>query len=498
MEKIPHLSISFFTIKYNALKAKVNLFNRVLVKPGVTCLFLFLTFSSYANSKPKNKIIIYPAPSGETLDQHYKVSVEGRNVAVYTAKIAALNNSDKQVDTAAFAYFDMQGKAMVSVSVADNITSVKILPAATGIAAVIHGNTVSFSVSSPKNLTIEINGEWLRSLHIFVNPIEINAPKANDPNVIYFGPGIHVISHLEVNDNKTIYVAGGAIVRAVIDSDEKYNINKKDKSHGYSPSIALLGRNITIRGRGIIDASVCPLHTRNLLFVHGKKINVEGIILRDASTWTVPIQKSDSVIIDNIKVFGFRDNSDGIDICNSQNVTVKNCFIRTWDDLVVVKAFKGQGDSKHIFVTKCVLWNELAHALSIGAELRDNVDDVAFTDCDVIHDTGREWSFRIYQCDAGYVSNVRFENLRVEEAHKFISLWIGKAVWSVDKEYGHIENVVFKNITAFGKPLTVELVGIDAQHGIKDITFQNILMNGNPLTQDEIKKTPFISNLIVK
>jgi polygalacturonase len=470
---------------------------------------LFCSICTSANIK--NKVVVYPAPAGETLNQNYTVAVDGKNVPVYNAKIAAndkpdqfkgisdIKNSHKYFDVAAFAYFDLQGTAMVTVTVPNEVTSVKILPTAAGITATIHGHSVSFPVSSPKNLTIEINGEWVRSLHLFVNPLETNVPKATDPNVIYFGPGIHTLSHLEVGDNKTIYVAGGAIVRAVIDSNEKYTVNKGDGQRNYPASIILHGRNITIRGRGIIDASACPTHARNLLFIRASKnVNVEGIILRDASTWTVPIRQCDSVTVDNIKLLGYRANSDGIDICNSRYVTVKNCFIRTMDDLIVIKADKGQGDSKHILATKCVLWNQLAHALSIGAELRDNVDDVTFSDCDVIHDKGREWTMRIYQCDAGLVSNVRFEDIRVEEAHRFISLWIGKAVWSRDTEYGHIQGVSFKNITATGSPLTVDLVGIDAGHAVKDVTFQHIIMNGQPLTKAQVKANDFVSGVVVE
>jgi hypothetical protein len=104
---------------------------------------------------------------------------------------------------------------------------------------------------------------------------------------------------------------------------------------------------------------------------------------------------------------------------------------------------------------------------------------------------------RIYQCDAGFVSNVRFENIRVEEAHKFISLWIGKAIWSRDKEYGHIQGVSFKNISVTGTPLTVDLVGIDADHAIKDVSFKNIIMNGQPLTWDKIKTNAFASNIVL-
>ncbi|MDB5110780.1 MAG: hypothetical protein JWR67_1894, partial [Mucilaginibacter sp.] len=434
--------------------------------------------------KAKSKIVVYPAPTGEELNQGYKVSVAEKNVQVYNTKIAAsdkayrfkgiadIRHSDEYFEVAAFAYFDMQGSATVTVTVPQAITTVKILPTSAHIKATIQGHSVSFPVSSPNNLTIEINGEWVRSLHLFINPIETNKPDPKDPNVIFFGPGIHEITHLDVGDNKTVYIAGGAVVRAVIGADEKYTVNKSDSVRNYSPSVYLHGHHITICGRGILDASACPTHARNLIMAHGVTgLKLEGIILRDASTWNVPIRQCDSVLVDNIKILGYRANTDGIDICNSRNVIVQNCFLRTMDDLIVIKADKGQGDAQHILAKHCVLWNQLAHALSIGAELRDNVSDVTFTDCDIIHDKGREWSLRIYQCDAGLVNHVRFENIRIEEAQRFISLWIGKAVWSRDKDYGHIQDVTFKNITANGNPLTVDLVGIDDQHTVKEVSF---------------------------
>ena len=71
-----------------------------------------------------------------------------------------------------------------------------------------------------------------------------------------------------------------------------------------------------------------------------------------------------------------------------------------------------------------MLWNQVAHALSVGAELREDVDDVLFTDCDVIHDQGREWSLRLFHCDAAQITNIRFEDIRIEEAKKCISVWI--------------------------------------------------------------------------
>lgn len=105
----------------------------------------------------------------------------------------------------------------------------------------------------------------------------------------------------------------------------------------YSPTMVLRGDNITLRGRGIIDGSFSTTHARNLVQVEGTNIKLEGVILRDSSTWTIPIRRSQKVTVENVKLIGYRANSDGIDICNSQDVTVKNCFIRTLDDLVVLR-----------------------------------------------------------------------------------------------------------------------------------------------------------------
>jgi polygalacturonase len=456
----------------------------------------------------KPKIVIYPAPAGEKLSDAYKVSVSGQAVPVYIAKVAAedkirrskatddTRHSADYFDTAAFAYFDMQGKVKVTVSIPGDVTSAKILPASAAISAVIDQHTVSFTISKPQNLTIEINGQYVQSLHVFANPLQSNIPKANDPNVIFFGPGIHQVSHLVVGDNKTVYIAGGAIVQAVIAPGEPYTIDTKDSLKNYgSPTFDLKGKNITFKGRGIIDASACPTHARNLLLLHGKNIKLEGLILRDASTWTIPVRQCDSVLIDNVKLLGYRANSDGIDICNSHNVTVQNCFIRTSDDLIVVKADKGQGDVKNITAKHCVLWNQIAHALSIGAELREPVSDVLFTDCDIIHDTGREWALRVYQCDAALISHINFDNIRIEDGHRCISLWIGKAVWSRDADYGHITDVSFKNIKATGSPLSIELVGIDNQHMVQNVSLNNVLFNGKHITMADVKTNSFVKDI---
>jgi hypothetical protein len=453
---------------------------------------------------------VYPAPPGEELSKAFEVQVEGKPIPVYIAKVApieperrwkAMDDKAHSADyfaQAAFAYFDMQGAVTVTVTCPEMVQSVKVLPSALKLVPAIQGKSLRFTLSEPKPVTIEVNGNWVESLHLFANPPEVAAPKLGDPNVLFFSPGIHEVTHLVVTNNQTVYVAGGAIVRGVIGPEEHFQISSYSGLRTYSPSFVLRGTNITVRGRGIIDGSHCPTHARNLMLVQGKDITLEGVVLRDSSTWTVPIRQSERVTVKNLKLLGCRANSDGIDICNSRDVTVEDCFIRTLDDLIVIKTDQRQGETRHIVARDCVLWNEVAHALSIGAELRENVDDVLFSNCDVIHDKGREWTLRVYHCDSARISNVRFENLRIEESPRLISLWINKASWTRDNERGHIDMVQFKNIRAVANPVRVELQGFDETHAVENVLFENVVVNGKPLSMSDVKTNTFVKGVVYR
>jgi polygalacturonase len=379
----------------------------------------------------------------------------------------------------------MEGTVHVRVHCAEAVKSARLLPSSRGLTPVITSNEVSFTLTIPELLTLEINGDWVHSLHLFANPFETNVITGEAPDVIYFGPGIHEIDQLKVPSGKTVYLADGAIVRS-------------KPASKYGSAISLFGDNITLRGRGIVDGSLCPIHTYHLLSIRGTNIVVEGIILRDSSTWNVPMRQSENVKISNLKILGHRANSDGIDICNSRNVEVAGCFLRTLDDLVVVKTDSHQGPAENITVEKCVLWNEVAHALSLGAELREPVDNVIFRDCDVIHDKGREWTLRVFHCDAAFISNVIFENIRIEETKNFMSLWIGKYVWTRDAERGHIRNVLFKDIQAAGEKPRIQFQGFDAQHQVENVQLEDVTINGQPIGPADIQQNDFVQNVTVK
>jgi len=440
----------------------------------------------------------WPMPDGEAASSDFTVEADSVPVFVCLTHVAPADaqlrwkamddiaHSGDYYALASFASFDLSGQVKtVRITYREDVKQAKILPTSYGIIPVIEGRNITFPLDHPANLTIECNGDTTSSLHLFANPPETNIPGASDTNTIYFAPGIHEVTNtIKVASGQTLYLAGGCVLRG---------------TGRNGPVIEISGSHVALRGRGIIDGSACPIHTRNLLYIHGDYVTVEGVILRDSSSWNVPIRQSHRVTLNNVKVFGCRANSDGFDICNSTDVTVDGCFLRTLDDLIVVKSDRGQGPVHHVVAKNCVLWNQVAHALSVGAELRENVDDVLFINCDVIHDTGREWTLRIYHCDSATISNVRFENIRVEESRKLISLWINKAIWSRDTGRGRIRDVTFLNIQAVTtQPPRIELAGFDAEHGIDNVLFDQVTINGHPVALSGISTNNFVQHVTVR
>ncbi|MFY0686458.1 MAG: hypothetical protein JXQ90_04785 [Cyclobacteriaceae bacterium] len=478
---------------------------------------------SFLLSSCNETVRVYDAPEGIELSDAFEVEVQGLKVPVYNFKIAArepiprLNHSRKEFGLASFASFDMKEKIEVIVRYSDEVTSVKVLPTSYGIVPVIDGKDIFIPIDKPANLTVEVNGDWYESLHIFANPFEENIPDSDDPNVIYFGPGVHNVNSVSVGDNTTVYVAGGAYLKAGSSVDEE-EVELRGRKRN-PPTFFLEGNNITIRGRGIIDQSAIPRSKRRYTIFAQKsnQVKIEGVIIRDPSHWTIPLQASDNIHVDNIKILGWRGNSDGVDISNSRDVLVENCFMRTLDDAVVIKSFDGRGEVKNIHTLKCVVWNELAHALSIGAEIREDVTNVLFEDCDVIHDVGRETALRVYHCDDAMIRDVTFLNIRVEEARRLISCWIGKTRWTESEERGNVRNVIFKDIIATSAPIdttltgfqdgsdwkpyiirdhaSMLLTGFDETHTIEGVSFENVLLDGKPVVAEQVKLNEFVKDV---
>ncbi|HUU22278.1 MAG TPA: glycosyl hydrolase family 28 protein, partial [Phycisphaerae bacterium] len=414
----------------------------------------------------------------------YTVSVNGKGVDVY---IAPVYTPDYKVrpfgGPYSFAYFDVDGPVTVTVTTAKPLEKVRILPDSRGIKPKVKGDTLTFDLPGPGQVSVEPdakNGPLL----LFANPLETARPDPAARGVKYFGPGVHKAGRIKLGDGETLYVAGGAIVKGGVLAE---------------------GNDITITGRGIIDGlqyarnegpTPQPIHIRR-----SRNVRVDGIIVKDAWTWSFVIAGSRDVRVDNVKVIAARGpNNDGIGTLNSRDVTITNCFIRTDDDCITAKGDGWPGRDKALdgwpvdglTVTGCVLWTDRAQIWRLGCESwAAGMRNMTFTDIDVLHRDG-PWLLTVQPAEEMRMENVRFENIRVngEGQDKLIEVFPAPTKWTRRRHTpGNVRNVLFKDILVTGpRPEggqgLIKVHGLDAQHTVEGVTFQNVIRHGRRLTQD--------------
>jgi hypothetical protein len=450
--------------------------------------------ASLAAVKPASPaVVVPPAPAQEPLSEDFDLTVESQKSPVYRCRVSAMPFNQvwpgyqrpmDQTEIASFASWDMAGPVNVEVVSHRPIKSVAIHPMARGIQAKVDGNRIAFRLTSPQQITVEVNGSH-NALHIFANGLESAAPTAAVPGVRYFGPGVHRPGKIKVGSNETIYLAGGAVVYGAIEA--------RDVS------------NIRILGRGILDTSVFERHQAGgcIRLANCKNVTIDGVILRDPNAWCLSAFGCSHVSISNVKLIGlWRYNADGIDICNSQDVAIRGCFVRSFDDSIVVKGLgKSNAPVRKILAEDCVVWNDWGKAFEIGAETAaPEMTDIVFRNCDIIRTTFA--AMDIQHGDRAAIKDVLFENIRLEiddvnwacqlqksRDDKFavntqfcpqlLAIDIGKTPYSHDVERGTIERVTVRNCSVTGKHFPASrLQGLDAQHGIQGVVIANLRVNG--------------------
>ncbi|MBI2023152.1 hypothetical protein HYT01_01130, partial [Candidatus Giovannonibacteria bacterium] len=427
-----------------------------LLIAGVLVLAASAFFAAHANAS----VVTYPMPSGGIpRSNDFSVSVDGNNVDVYSVGVSpnAFPACTGSEDHASMAYFDFSGSVNVQITSSVAISSAVVRPLRLGINPSISGNTVSFPLSQPANLSVEINGDEIHNLNLFANPIESGSTNAT----YYFGPGVHGDgSRIYLNPGESVYIAGGAVVYGVI------------RSSGVG--------NYSVRGRGILSGEknlnlICgygdPATTSFVDLQGGGAINLEGIIGLDPSSWAY-IVAGDSINVDNIKLIGFRHNSDAIDIIHTNSATIKNVFLRTQDDHIAIKNdpyFMDQTGkpTQNVWVEDSVLW-PASHAISF-MEQSGSINNINFKNIDIIH------SYRgdIIWAEGGTnIDGVTMDDIRIEN--------VGPNVSNIFALNSGFNNAYINNVQVLGgssAPSTINTVY--PNYYSANITFNNLNYFGN-------------------
>lgn len=461
------------------------------MKQLLIILSLFISLALQAQ-----QLVTYPAPQAVIYSMHnddYTVRVrkpggEWQDLYEYNVKV----DMDKPQD-ASMVYFDFSGKVEVCVRKNNgNRNGVRIRPASASVSPIVKDNLIYFTLTRPCKLSVEFDNDKLHNLHVFASSIETYKPDVNDSNVIYFGPGLHEIkekpgSELIIPSGKTVYIAGGAVVRRKLVCDSVSNVR--------------------ILGRGILDKP-----QEGIAINHSSNIEIDGITVLNPRHYTVAGGASNHITIRNLKSFSYQGWSDGLDFMSCSDVTINDVFMRNSDDCIAIYAHRWgfYGNVRNYTVTNSTLWADIAHPINIGTHgntehAGDTIESIIFKNIDILEqdedDPDYEGCMALSVGDFNLVRNIRFEDIRVDdfEEGKLFSLRV-----FYNKKYNTgpgrlIEGIYFKNISYNGNNLSPSVIsGYDTAHGIRDITFENLVINGKLILDAKagnIHVGPFAENI---
>lgn len=425
-------------------------------------------------------VVTYPAPPEEQLSADYEVWADGRRVDVYTARVLDAPFAGKEWDYGgnySFANFDTSGRVKVRISSSKrSLRNTIIRPGSAGVRLeIVDDHTLVLTLDQPRKLSLEPDGKR-GPLLLFANPLERTPPNPAAPDTIYFGRGVHHVGRLDVTNGQTLYLAGGAVVKG---------------------AVVVRGNDVRILGRGILDGSDYewlkgPYHV--MLGIEATNVLVEGITLRGSAHWTIVPRHSRSVTIRNVKICNSRvQNDDGINPCNSQDVLITDCFIRSDDDCVALKGLefgRVNDNVESITVENSILWCDRARIFLLGHESRAPfMRNVTLRNLDIIHFTMTP--FLLEPGEDMRLENITIENVRIhgEGQSELIQLKPVINQYMRNKVPGFIRNVKFKNVEVSGQAgeYLVRLEGADAEHNVQGVAFENVTILGEKLLPDSTR-----------
>ena len=86
-----------------------------------------------------------------------------------------------------------------------------VRPLSKQVRPVCEGRAIGLTLPGPGAYTVELDG-FHHALHIFCCPVRDFGVDKTAAQVLYFGPGVHRIGHLEVGSGQTVFLDAGAVV----------------------------------------------------------------------------------------------------------------------------------------------------------------------------------------------------------------------------------------------------------------------------------------------
>lgn len=481
-------------------------------------------------------VTTYPDPPNAVTSPVFSLTVDGTPVTVM-----------KYMDYH-YAHFAFDGTIGLTVGASQTITSYRISPLSLDIQGQNAGTNLTFSMdqvqgtdSTPRYLVVQINA--LEKLVILGDPSETNVPAPTGPGIfnvvtgyaadatgatytqpaiqnavnaassygtpghpgiVYVPPGLYKVrADLLLKNNVDFYLAPGSVLKA------DANIANYTVFGGTIGPVLTVNnaQNVTIRGRGEVDASGIALmdllsqtppvflsqstaHPRRRIIRtnnNGTSSNVKinGVLCKDASGWSLELKRTLGVQAQNVKVLNHKNinwkiENDGIDVCSSSDALVNQCFVMTIDDAVCAKATDAvMGSMDNVLFSNNVFWNWSA-GVKAGMQNDHPMNGVVFRNIDIVHCRRAVAVDTKTSQDLGKsipIEGVLFDQIRTEEMEGHWSISNYDAVEFL-LEDATVNNITIRNLSCpKNRPLRC-----GPNYPANNVRFENLVMNSTLIT----------------
>lgn len=420
------------------------------------------------------------------------------------------SSSDNLKDSStksSFVNFDFEGEIVVKVTcnycakkglpISSKTTLIRPLSRKIEYTIDNKAKSIEFTLTKPENLSIEINGDRYRNMHLFSNipdpgppgnpddytsvdemmaALQKNKGRKNDFDKVWY---------YAKKDNEVIYIGGNEVFRGGIRIDGK--------------------NNVTIRGRGIIDHQGMDKNFSNKNFPDGYDFlkcikiknttgtTVDGIILNDAQQNPIHSDGNKNLTIKSLKSISQVKWGGSIYISSANGVTVDNCFLRSSDDCIpITPIFNGTtGQTKNVTIKNTSLYADVAHPIVLGwvgsnkAKRKGVIDNVLFENIDILeHDEGMEYyqgAIAIHCGEENNCQNITFRNIRIEDfSNGSLLNLIVEPKWGnlVSTDGYRVQNITFDSIVYNGSgEKRSKILGLNNCRYVSGVHFNNVWIN---------------------
>lgn len=430
----------------------------------------------------------YPAPDGAPLNDDFTLLVRQlggtwQTVPTYLWKVDNAISGKHSVENTSVASFDFdfstgQAVELAVVSRRQRVDSCRVRPLSYDIKHTVNGDTIRFSLTESRYVSVEVNGDIFHNLQIFANnpaPV-VTKEMRKSKSFIYYGPGYYDLGgdSISIPSGATVYIDGGAYIKGWM------------SVYG--------ARNVKVIGHGMVN----PERQHEGIMVRYS----DNVVIDGPFTTQIPVGGSSSVRVRNAKVMSWYGWGDGMNVFASNHVSYEHVFCRTSDDCSTIYCTrKGYaGGCRDIRVTDAVYWADVAHPIMIGlhGDINKNevIENVVYEDIDILENPERQIDYKgcigINNGDNNLVRRVTFQNIRVESLSRGGMLFNFRVCYN--KKYcaapgRGIHDIYLRDISYNGvKPEMSIIAGYNEERIVKNIHFENLQINGRTIYDDMPEK----------